>query len=129
MAAAGVTANELLGSSTHLAKFASTAKADKQATYQKSYHRTGLLVEAPTLAQDLPENVEILRAMKDDLQHKVEHLVRSSCCETPIETPLHLGALQIRSNDELQEALLHDPDDQEFKDAVSENKVRLLTDF
>jgi len=77
MAAAGAPGAAALGSSAHLAQFAPSAKVDEQLDYQKSYHRTGLLVEAPTLAQDLPENVEILRAMKDDLTNKVQHLVRA----------------------------------------------------
>ncbi len=75
MAAAGAERSSALGSSAHLAQFAASAKADKKLEYKKSYHRTGLVVEAPTLAQDLPENVEILSAMKDDLSLKVHHLV------------------------------------------------------
>jgi hypothetical protein len=114
----------LAGTQTHLSQFTSTAKLNVPPQYQKSYHRTGLVVEAPTLAQDLPENVEILTAMKQDLSRKVHHLVseaKPSFSER--ETPQKHS--QVRSNDELQAELVKEPEDQDFMDAVKENSVRL----
>ena len=51
---------------------------DAPSQYQRSFDKAGVVVDPPTVAQDLPANVDMLQSLKSDMEVRLGHLVRPS---------------------------------------------------
>lgn len=108
---------------------ASLTDSTRGAGYQGSLEKAGIVVEPPSLAHDLPANVELLSCLKAELEKRLTHLVRQAiaCVKRWMKRRhTHPATLQVRSNAELKDALEEEPEDDDYKLAIKENNVRPL---
>ena len=93
----------------------------------KDFQAQGFDIALPPTVEESPEwNLDYLETLQTELENQLFHLVRSIYVALFLRNMMSSWCLSVqkRSQQELKEELKLKPDDEDFKEAYEENKVR-----